>query len=117
MKYTKKDAKETIAAYADMTSYFDESMTQADMYNMLRYRMAFGEAESRCIIAALVLAGAKFSKRILKNVLTISKTYVIISTAKDKKENTKHGRLDKIFCLCWRFCCGVCGLSDYFLVR
>ena len=45
-----------------MTSYFDESMTQADMYNMLRYRMAFGEAEARCIIAALVLAGAKFSK-------------------------------------------------------
>lgn len=44
MKYTKKDAKETIVAYADMTSYFDESMTQAD------------------IIAALVLAGAKFSK-------------------------------------------------------
>ena len=62
MKYTKKDAKETIAAYADMTSYFDDSMTQADMYNMLRYRMAFGEAESRCIIAALVLAGAKFAK-------------------------------------------------------
>lgn len=62
MTYTKKDAKETITAYADMTSYFDKSMTQNDMYNMLRYRMAFGEAEASCIIAALVLAGAKFLK-------------------------------------------------------
>lgn len=62
MKYTKKDAKETVSAYADGTSYFDESVTQNDMYNMLRYRMAFGEAETRCIIAALVLAGAKFKK-------------------------------------------------------
>ena len=69
MKYTKKDAKETIAAYADRTSYVDESMTQADMYNMLRYRMAFGEAEARCIIAALVLAGAKFSKESQKPML------------------------------------------------
>ena len=35
MEDTKKDAKETIAVDADMTSYFGESMTQADMYNML----------------------------------------------------------------------------------
>lgn len=60
MKYTKKAAKESIEAYKDMTSYFDNSMSQEDMYNMLRYRMQFGEAETRIIIAALVLAGAKF---------------------------------------------------------
>lgn len=60
MKYTKKDAKESIEAYKDMTSFFDESMTQEDMYNMLRHRMRFGEAETITIIAALVLAGAKF---------------------------------------------------------
>ena len=60
MKYTKKAAKESIEAYKDMTSYFDNSMSQEDMYNMLRYRMQFGEAETRVIIAALVLAGAKF---------------------------------------------------------
>ena len=60
MKYTKKAAKESIEAYKDMTSYFDKSMSQEDMYNMLRYRMQFGEAETRVIIAALVLAGAKF---------------------------------------------------------
>lgn len=62
MKYTKKAARETIDAYKGMTSYFDESMTQEDIYNMLRYRMHFGEAETRVIIAALVLSGAKFHK-------------------------------------------------------
>ena len=60
MKYTKKKAKESIEAYKDMTSFFDGSMTQEDMYNMLRYRMRFGEVETITIIAALVLAGAKF---------------------------------------------------------
>ena len=60
MKYTKKAAAETIKAYAEMTSYFDNSMTQNERYNMFRYRMQFGEAETRTIIASLVLAGAKF---------------------------------------------------------
>lgn len=59
-KYTKKAAKETVETYANMTSYFDESMTQREMFEMLRYRMQFGEAETRVIIAALVMAGAKF---------------------------------------------------------
>jgi len=61
MKYTKKDAKETIEAYKKDTAYFDCSMTQEEMYNMLRYRMAFGEAETRVIIASLVNSGAKFA--------------------------------------------------------
>lgn len=60
MKYTKKKAKESIEAYKDMTAFFDESMSQEEMYNMLRFRMRFGEAETIVIIAALVLAGAKF---------------------------------------------------------
>lgn len=59
-KYTKAAAKETIEAYKEMTGYFDASITQADMYDMLRYRMGFGESESRCIIAALTIAGAKW---------------------------------------------------------
>ena len=46
MKYTKKAAAETIKAYAEMTSYFDNSMTQNELYNMFRYRMQFGEAET-----------------------------------------------------------------------
>ena len=59
-KYTKKAAKETVEAYADMTGWFDESISQLEIFEMLRYRMQFGEAESRVIIAALVMAGAKF---------------------------------------------------------
>lgn len=60
MKYTKKAAKETIESYKDMTSYYDGSMSRNEMYNLLRYRMQFGEAETRTIIAALVISGAKF---------------------------------------------------------
>lgn len=60
MKYTKKAAKETIQAYKESTCYFDGTIKQEDMYNMLRYRMNFGDAETRVIIAALVNAGAKF---------------------------------------------------------
>ena len=60
MKYTRKAARESIEAYKDMTASFDGSMSQSNMYEMLRYRMAFGEAESRVILAALILAGANF---------------------------------------------------------
>lgn len=57
---TKKSAKEAIEAYKDLTAFFDESMTQNETYKMLRYRMQFGEAETRVIISALILSGAKF---------------------------------------------------------
>lgn len=60
MKYTKKAASETVAAFKDMTEWFDGEMSQNEMYEMLRYRMRFGEAETRTLIAALVIAGAKF---------------------------------------------------------
>lgn len=60
MKYTKVKAKETVEAYKDNTCFYDESMTQEEMYEMLRYRMRFGEAETRVIIASLVISGAKF---------------------------------------------------------
>ena len=59
-KYTKKHARECVEAYAHLTGWFDESINQREMFEMLRYRMQFGEAESRVIIAALVMAGAKF---------------------------------------------------------
>ena len=60
MKYTKKQARETIETYKDMTAYFDNSISQSDMYEMFRYQFRFGEAETRVIIAALVNSGAKF---------------------------------------------------------
>lgn len=59
-KYTKKHAREVVEAYAHLTAWFDESVTQRGMFEMLRYRMQFGEAETRVIIAALIMAGAKF---------------------------------------------------------
>ena len=61
MKYaTKKAAKEAIEHYKDLTGYFDGSLNMADMVNMLR-GMRFGEAETNVIMAALILAGGKFT--------------------------------------------------------
>lgn len=57
---TKKKAKETIEEYKDLTGFFDNSMSETEMYEMLRYRMRFGEAETRVIMSALVVGGAKF---------------------------------------------------------
>lgn len=63
MEFTEKDvAKEIIRVYGNDTAYFDGSMTKDKMYQMLRYRMNFGLAETYCIIAALILAGAKFKE-------------------------------------------------------
>lgn len=61
MNMTKKAAREEIERSRDNTGYFDGSVTAAGMKDMLRNRMHFGEAETNVIIAALVLAGAKFS--------------------------------------------------------
>lgn len=62
MKRTKKQERETVRAYKDMTAFFDNSITRGEMYDLLRYRMRFGEAESRVIISSLVLAGAQFAE-------------------------------------------------------
>lgn len=61
MNMTKKTAREEIERSKDNTGYFDGSVTAACMKDMLRNRMRFGEAETNVIIAALVLAGAKFA--------------------------------------------------------
>ena len=61
MKYaTKKSAAEAIEQYKDRTGFFDGSLNMADMVNMLR-DMRFGEAETNVIVAALILAGGKFT--------------------------------------------------------
>lgn len=62
MRRTKKQERETVEAYKDLTCYFDGSMTRQEMYEMLRYRMLFEEAEARVIISSLILAGAKFKE-------------------------------------------------------
>ena len=44
------------------TNYFSGELKFADMYDMLRYRMEFGESETKLILASLVNAGAKFAR-------------------------------------------------------
>lgn len=60
MYATKAEAKRELDASKDRTFYFDGSLKMSYMKEMLRYRMRFGEAETNVILAALVLAGAKF---------------------------------------------------------
>ena len=57
---TKVKASEIINEYRDETNYFSGEIKAKDMYEMFCYRMQFGEAESKVIIAALIKAGAKF---------------------------------------------------------
>ena len=63
MKYmTKKAAQEVIRSEKELheTNYFSGLLSAADMKEMLRFRMGFGEAETNFIIASMVNAGAKF---------------------------------------------------------
>lgn len=55
-----EDCNRIIKENKDTTAYFDRSMSQDDMWKMLRYRMEFGEAETAVIIAALIKSGARF---------------------------------------------------------
>lgn len=57
---TKKYAKEILDLWKDETNYFNGTMTVDEFESMLRYRMCFGHAETITILAALVMAGAKF---------------------------------------------------------
>lgn len=59
-RWTCNDCLRIIKENKDNTDYFNYEMTMDDMWNMLRYRMQFGEAETAVIIASLIRAGAKF---------------------------------------------------------
>lgn len=59
-RWTCNDCLRIIKENKHNTSYFDYEMTMDEMWEMLRYRMRFGEAETAVIIAALIRAGAKF---------------------------------------------------------
>lgn len=59
---TKKYAKEILDLWKNDTNYFNGSMTEGQFESMLRYRFGFGQAETTVILAALILAGAKFAK-------------------------------------------------------
>lgn len=59
---TKKSARQIIEFENEMqeTAYCEGVLTVSYMEDMLRFRMDFGEAETKFIIASLVNAGAKF---------------------------------------------------------
>lgn len=59
---TKKKAKAILDAHKNDTDYFNKSVDIKKMEDMLYYRMHFGWDETEVIIAALILAGAKFKE-------------------------------------------------------
>lgn len=64
--WTKKECDEIIKQHKDNTAYFGNDgdgkpMEFHRMYNMLRYQMHFGEAETLVIIASLIKAGGKIT--------------------------------------------------------
>lgn len=61
-KWSLADCTRIINENKDNTNYFNRSITMDEMWEMLRYRMGFGEAETAVIIASLIKAGAKFKK-------------------------------------------------------
>ena len=64
--WSKKECDTVINMYKDKTAYFGnegEPMTYDAMFNMLRYRMGFGFAETMVIIASLIKCGAIFTKK------------------------------------------------------
>lgn len=62
MAEEKKLARAIIKKYLKDTGYVNGEIAITDMYEMLRDRMHFGNAEAQVIIAALTLAGAEWKK-------------------------------------------------------
>lgn len=60
-RWSWEECRKIIAEHKDKTSWFDGSISMDSMFNILRYQMKFGAAEATIIIAALILAGARFS--------------------------------------------------------
>lgn len=64
--WTQKECDMIIKKYKDNTAFFGtntlsgEPLTFNSMYEMLRLRMHFGEAESMVIMASLIKCGARF---------------------------------------------------------
>lgn len=59
-KWKKVDCDRIIREQKDFTAWFTGEYSQTEMWEMFRYRMGFGEAESAVLLAALIKVGAKF---------------------------------------------------------
>lgn len=60
-RWSWEECRKIIAEHKDKTNWFDGSISMDAMFELLRYQMRFGAAEATIIIAALILAGARFS--------------------------------------------------------
>ncbi len=60
-RWSWEECRKIIAEHKDKTNWFDGSISMDAMFELLRYQMKFGAAEATIIIAALILAGARFS--------------------------------------------------------
>lgn len=60
-RWSHEDCKRIIKENRDNTAWFCGECSQDMMWEMLRYRMGFGEAETAVILSSLILVGAKFS--------------------------------------------------------
>lgn len=59
-RWTNNDCLRIIKENKDNTGWFNYEISMDDMWDMLRYRMGFGESETAVIIASLIRTGAKF---------------------------------------------------------
>lgn len=59
-RWSYEDCDRIIRENKDKTAWFDQSYSMAEMWDMLRNRMQFGEAETTVILASLIKAGAHF---------------------------------------------------------
>lgn len=59
-RWTHAECDKIIQENKDNTNYFNRKYSQDEIWEMLRYRMNFGESETAVIIAALIKSGAKF---------------------------------------------------------
>lgn len=59
---TKAQARQMLQEHKAETNFFNGCISEVAFYDMLRYNMGFGMHEAETVIAALVLAGAKFRK-------------------------------------------------------
>lgn len=59
-RWSYADCDRIIRENKDNTGWFNQEVSMDCMWEMLRYRMQFGESETAVIIAALIKAGAWF---------------------------------------------------------
>lgn len=62
MSKKREHAKWVIKHYGKEAAYFDKTLKYSELYLMFRDRLNFGIAETEVIMAALILAGAKFKE-------------------------------------------------------